>query len=40
VITIVVEYKGKSIETLTWVEVTDEERLELKKEFFAKPDFS
>ena len=39
-IIIIVEYNGKSIETLTWVEVSDEERLQLKKEFFAKPEFS
>ena len=36
----IVEYDGKSIETITWTEVTDEERLKLKEEFFAKPEFS
>lgn len=35
-----VEYDGKSIETISWVEVSEEERIQLKKEFFTKPDFS
>ncbi len=35
-----ISYKGKSIETLTWVEVSEEERAQLQKEFFAKPEFA
>lgn len=36
----IIEYKGKTIEVLSWAEVTEEERLQLKENFFKKPDFS
>lgn len=39
-IIMVVSYNGKSIEVLSWVQVSEEERIKLQKEFYEKPDFS
>lgn len=36
----IVEYNNKSIETLTWLEVSEQERQELQEAFFKKPEFS
>jgi len=36
----IVNYKGKTLETINYTSVTDSERLDLKSRFFEKPDFS
>lgn len=36
----VIEYKGETLETKHFVELTDEEYLTLKSEYYQKPDFS
>jgi len=34
----IIEYKGKTFKTKTWCEITEKERINLKEEYFKKPD--